>query len=1131
MLPSSVLVLAMACAARAHITTVCTSTAPSQCANKRMVFFLGTYHTGLSASVPGKLHIAKPDGTSQSFNFGSVCSAASTVTGPCPSEDIQSNCPSNIVPSDAVVTCYRADAQNVAMAEQDTCQTFPKTSGSYSFNKAHAYAVVDNAVSGTYTLSTSGTDMNFSPCAGVSNGYPCKMSSTSSFSFELSVAGCGRKCAAAPVVPNSVSSSLATCSDAFDGAICPVQCLPGYFKHGGALICDDGTWSDVTCSLPSTVTETATTVTVTTLSSTTRTTTSATTFTFTSSTTDTTSSTSITSSTTASTSSSTSTSTTTTSESITSTTTTTTSVSTTATSTSTSSSTTTSSSSSSTTSSSSTSNTSTTSSTSATSSTSSTTFTTTSSTTSASSTSNSSTTSSTSATSSTSSTTFTTTSSTSTATSTSSTTNTTHTVSTTSSTTTSTTPSSTHTSSTSSSSSSSSTTTDSATTVTTTSTAGQCLSAADLNIALQASFQTMHHVHSTDHHAHSSHDVLCVLQFLVLLWILALLSWERIQRITACPARLRRDESLPSHHAQEKQIGSYPSFTTLPLTAIARNISHCPPSYLPLSPPSSHSEDSPTPPRMGSPAPPTPFSGLPARMSPTLPPGLPRRFSSSSHSEDAPTPPRMGSPSPPTPLSGMPARLSLTIPPGLPRRTSSRASSKGSTFSLAVSGIETISSVSDLPSLPSMPSSPPPPLPIILPIPPEGKDLDDDELVAAPSPSHSTITEMEAQALGEEAYWADAPSPTHSTITEMEAQALGEEAYWADAPSPSHSTMTEIVVPESDTETSSTSTQLRDLSPRSMIEDFAMTEDEDQTCRVEVQAHDIPAILVISTINGEAQTSEVSLVDAGVDADSTADVATTESEVQACSIVTEQEVQACSIITDGETQTETLTSFEKSETDAADGATQTETMPSLSKSDRDSVLEVLNNGNIMLEFQDDAIEAKLTPEATKHLSMRARHFNSEVKLTDNPDACFKDVKAASAVLADIVRVAEAFKGTLTVCNHQTYEPAKKCDPARHQSWLDALACNRLNLVESEMLRARQSPQTWIEKIPSVISSGSQNLVDWKFRVVGDGVDQVLSWHQVFGLSHKKKAAQSTRGPGAHETPAKRPGSLRPSGAT
>lgn len=420
-------------------------------------------------------------------------------------------------------------------------------------------------------------------------------------------------------------------------------------------------------------------------------------------------------------------------------------------------------------------------------------------------------------------------------------------------------------------------------------------------------------------------------------------------------------------------------------------------------------------------------------------------------------------------------------------------------------------------------------------------------------------TGTEAQACGEEAYFVSAPSPSHSTImetvsTEMEAQACGEEAHMVDAVSSSHSTIVEIAEPESEAETSSASTQLRDgyPSPRSMLEALIMAEDKGQACCEEVQAVDIPAILIISTINGEAQTSETSMVDAGVNAESTAGVATTESEVQACSIGTAQGVQVCSVITDVETQTEILPLqrgdgdsvvitdatdvetqteiqlfMEKGDADsvaiidATDGATQTETVPSLGESDRDSVLEVLNNGNIMLEFQDDAIEAKLTPEATKLLAMRPRHFNSDLKLTDHPDACFKDVKAASMVLADIVRVAEAFKGIVTVCNYQTYEPAKKCDPARHQNWLDKLASNRLNLVESEMLRARQSPHTWVTKFPSVISSGSHNLVDWKFRVMGDGVDQVLHWHQLFGAGQKRRAAQSTRRPSAYETPPKR----------
>lgn len=345
--------------------------------------------------------------------------------------------------------------------------------------------------------------------------------------------------------------------------------------------------------------------------------------------------------------------------------------------------------------------------------------------------------------------------------------------------------------------------------------------------------------------------------------------------------------------------------------------------------------------------------------------------------------------------------------------------------------------------------------------------------------------------------------------TQNEAKPCGEEAYLEDAPSPSHSIIMETMASESDTETCSTSTQLIDgiPSPRSMIEEIAMKEDEGQTCCADVQAVEVPAILVISTIDGEAQTSEVALADAETSVDTT---------------TTESEVQACSGISDGATQTQGPGMVDMN----------TETLPPDERRDRvpqtedqlrpDSLLKVLNNGNIMLEFLDDAIEATLTPEASKHLAMMPRYFHSEERQTQDPSACFRDVKAASAVLTDIVRIAETFHGNVTVCTYQTYTPAEKCDPARHRRWLDELASNRVSLVGLELVRARQSPHTEIMKRPSVISPGSHNLVDWKFRVVGSGVDQVLSWHQFFGIGHKKRAAQSTNKRSTYETPPAKP---------
>eukprot|EP00933_Yihiella_yeosuensis_P042203 TRINITY_DN3674_c0_g1_i2.p1 TRINITY_DN3674_c0_g1~~TRINITY_DN3674_c0_g1_i2.p1 ORF type:complete len:888 (+),score=130.01 TRINITY_DN3674_c0_g1_i2:66-2729(+) len=244
----------------AHTTTVCSATAPSQCADRKLVFLLGTYHS-MSGSTVGKVHILSPSGVETQTSFSAICQSSSTATGTCPGPDIKNKCPSSVIPSDAVVTCYK-ETNGVGYSVADTCDAFPVTSGSYAKNLANAYAVVSGATSGTYTLWTTGTNADFNPCTYV--GWPCRLSATRKYEFELMVAGCGDDCPTAPSINGSLASSVSGCSNAFDGYVCPVQCKPGWVKSGGALVCNNGTWegqggAQVSCGPPTTTTSTSTT--------------------------------------------------------------------------------------------------------------------------------------------------------------------------------------------------------------------------------------------------------------------------------------------------------------------------------------------------------------------------------------------------------------------------------------------------------------------------------------------------------------------------------------------------------------------------------------------------------------------------------------------------------------------------------------------------------------------------------------------------------------------------------------------------------------------------------------------------------------------------------------------------------
>ena len=169
------------------MTTVCTSTAPSK--PNEIVFYFGTYHSiSTGQSVPGSVHITTPEGTDFSGAFVSSCSNGGAMTSHssgsphCPEGDLFANCPTSVLPADAALTCYAAHADGdyigstpTTYVVQDSCEAFPEISGNY----AHFYAVVTNSTSGTYTVRTTGTDENLSPCSRSQN-HPCKMWDTTS---------------------------------------------------------------------------------------------------------------------------------------------------------------------------------------------------------------------------------------------------------------------------------------------------------------------------------------------------------------------------------------------------------------------------------------------------------------------------------------------------------------------------------------------------------------------------------------------------------------------------------------------------------------------------------------------------------------------------------------------------------------------------------------------------------------------------------------------------------------------------------------------------------------------------------------------------------------------------------------
>ena len=114
--------------ARNHLTTVCVSTAPSKCPYREIVFYFGTYHTGLSpgGSAPGQVHITTPEGTVIDGAFSNICGDGASKyrncgsVNPTPIEDMHTNCPDDVLPPTGIVTCYASDGSTNAEGIQTT---------------------------------------------------------------------------------------------------------------------------------------------------------------------------------------------------------------------------------------------------------------------------------------------------------------------------------------------------------------------------------------------------------------------------------------------------------------------------------------------------------------------------------------------------------------------------------------------------------------------------------------------------------------------------------------------------------------------------------------------------------------------------------------------------------------------------------------------------------------------------------------------------------------------------------------------------------------------------------------------------------------------------------------------------
>ena len=154
---------------------------PSVLTSPRTLLLSADHTNSPGGSAPGEVHITTPAGNTITGSFSNICTSTATKSGTCPAPDIKAQCPAEVVPSDAMMTCYTSDGStNDAGIPQtqtvsNTCDAFPQSSGNYAINLSNFYAIVTGATSGTYKVRTTGTDFNLDPCP---YGHPCSMSAS-----------------------------------------------------------------------------------------------------------------------------------------------------------------------------------------------------------------------------------------------------------------------------------------------------------------------------------------------------------------------------------------------------------------------------------------------------------------------------------------------------------------------------------------------------------------------------------------------------------------------------------------------------------------------------------------------------------------------------------------------------------------------------------------------------------------------------------------------------------------------------------------------------------------------------------------------------------------------------------------
>jgi len=148
----------------AHLTTICTSIAPSRCGE--VTFYLGSFHDAYRGkhNITGSLVVTRPDGSTfaEAFSPEQECFSEAGTSGhrPCPAEDVGKNCHSRLS-EDATVTCYTANpagGTRVAPAA-NSCDAFPLQSGGYyNLSVRNFYVVVPHATAGVFQVTTDGAE-------------------------------------------------------------------------------------------------------------------------------------------------------------------------------------------------------------------------------------------------------------------------------------------------------------------------------------------------------------------------------------------------------------------------------------------------------------------------------------------------------------------------------------------------------------------------------------------------------------------------------------------------------------------------------------------------------------------------------------------------------------------------------------------------------------------------------------------------------------------------------------------------------------------------------------------------------------------------------------------------------------